>query len=81
MGARLFYFITYGAFYGSLLWYNNPFRAILFFQKEDYGFGDFLFLVVYIAVHGAAIHYFMTAGENPGFVDETQTSLEAIELE
>ena len=36
----------------------------------DAGFsiGNLFYVVYYVGVHAMAIHYFMTAGENPGFV-------------
>ena len=73
LGARLFYFIAYGLYYLSLLIYKNPMRDILFFQKEDMGFGDLLYVLYYAGIHGLAIYFFLTAGYSPGFVDETET--------
>ena len=32
---------------------------------------NFAFIIYYFGVSGAAIHFFITAGANPGFVDET----------
>ena len=68
MGARLFYFITYGFFYLTLILYKNPMRDILLFDI-DFSFTNLLYVVYYVAVHALAIHYFLTAGANPGFVD------------
>ena len=76
LGARLFYFIAYGLYYLALLVYKNPMRDILFFQKEDMGLSDLLYVIYYAGIHGLAIYYFLTAGENPGFVDETETESE-----
>ena len=73
LGARLFYFIAYGLYYFSLLLYKNPMRDILFLQKEDLGFSDLLYVLYYVGIHAAAIYYFLTAGRNPGFVDDTET--------
>ena len=68
MGARLFYFITYGFFYLTLIMYKNPMRDILLFDI-DFSFSNLLYVVYYFSVHALAIHYFLTAGANPGFVD------------
>ena len=68
LGARLFYFITYGLFYLSLLLYRNPMRDILFFAT-DFTFGNLFYLFYYFGIHGLAIYYFLTAGGNPGFVE------------
>eukprot|EP00354_Favella_ehrenbergii_P000547 CAMPEP_0170454420 /NCGR_PEP_ID=MMETSP0123-20130129/2675_1 /TAXON_ID=182087 /ORGANISM="Favella ehrenbergii, Strain Fehren 1" /LENGTH=58 /DNA_ID=CAMNT_0010717121 /DNA_START=224 /DNA_END=400 /DNA_ORIENTATION=+ len=48
-------------------------RDILFLQKEDLGFGDLFYVLYYVGIHAAAIHFFLTAGADPGFVDETET--------
>jgi len=46
-------------------------RDILFLQKEDLGLSDLFYILYYVAIHALAIYYFMTAGEDPGYVDET----------
>ena len=69
MGARLFYFITYGFFYLTLILYKNPMRDILLFDI-DFSFTNLLYVAYYVTVHALAIHYFLTAGANPGFVDD-----------
>ena len=66
----MFYFITYGLYYVTLIVYKNPLRDIILFQV-DFSFVNLLYVVYYIGVHGLAIYYFMTAGGEPGFVDET----------
>ena len=77
MGARAFYFIIYGLFYVALIMYKNPMRDILSFQKEEsISLGDIVWVIYYIGIHYAAIHYFLTTGQNPGFVDETETEIE-----
>ena len=68
MGARLFYFITYGFFYLTLIFYKNPMRDILLFDI-DFSFANLLYVAYYVTVHALAIHYFLTAGANPGYVD------------
>ena len=75
LGARIFYFIAYGLYYLSLLVYKNPMRDILFLQKDQLCYSDFLYVVYYIAVHSLAIHYFLTAGNQPGVVDEVDTQI------
>lgn len=67
MGARLFYFIMYGFFYLTLIIYKNPLRDILVFDAE-FSFSNLLYVVYYVSVHALAIHYFLTAGAEPGFV-------------
>ena len=71
----MFYFITYGLFYLTLLVYKNPLRDILSFAV-DFSFLNILYVLYYVGIHGLAIHYFMTAGANPGFVSDTTTSAE-----
>ena len=51
-------------------------RDILLLQKEDLGLSDLLYVVYYIGIHASAIYFFLTAGSNPGFVDETETQLD-----
>ena len=51
-------------------------RDILTFETE-FSFANLLYVLYYIGVHGLAIHYFLTAGANPGFValhDEPEDS-------
>ena len=87
MGARLFYFITYGFFYLTLIMYKNPMRDILLFEVEV-SLSNLLYVVYYVSVHALAIHYFLTAGANPGFVeiedsdevDESEMARKAIAL-
>ena len=67
----MFYFIAYGLYYAALLWYKNPMRDILLLQKAT-TLGDWLYVCYYIAMHALAIHFFLTAGDNPGFVEETR---------
>ena len=67
LGARLFYFITYGLFYLTLIVYKNPLRDIVLLDA-DFGIANLLYVVYYVGVHALAIHYFLTAGANPGFV-------------
>ena len=67
---------TFRDFYLSLLLYKNPLRDIIFLQKDPIVVGDIVWLVYYIGIHYTAIHYFLTAGANPGFLDETETPKE-----
>ena len=80
MGARMFYFIMYGLFYFSLLLYANRLRDILLL-KNGFNLADFVYLLYYIAIHGLAIYFFLTAGANPGFVGETATESDQKALE
>ena len=57
--------------------YKNPLRDILTLQSEAITAGGLLWLIYYIGIHYAAIHYFLTSGSNPGFVDETDGSGDA----
>ena len=75
LGARMFYFITYGLFYLTLMIYKNPLRDIILFQV-DFSFVNLLYVVYFVGVHGLGIHYFMTAGDDPGFVSDTQTEFD-----
>ena len=78
-GARGFYFVTYGLFYVTLLLYKNQMRDILTFsreQEEGSLIADLLYVLYYFGTHGLAIYYFMTAGDDPGFVDATETESE-----
>lgn len=67
LGARLFYFITYGLFYLTLIVYKNPLRDILLLDAE-FSIVNLFYIFYYVGVHALAIHYFLTAGDNPGFV-------------
>ena len=67
LGARLFYFITYGLYYLTLIVYKNPLRDIILLDA-DFSIGNLFYVVYYVGVHALAIHYFLTAGANPGFV-------------
>ena len=72
MGARGFYFALYVLFYFSLCLYQNDLRdAVLFVEGGIVA--NIVYILHYFGVSGAAIYYFMTAGENPGFVDETES--------
>ena len=75
LGARLFYFITYGLYYGALLIYKNPLRDVIFFAN-DFAVGDLIWLLYYVSMHAIAIKYFLTAGNNPGFVKESDPDVE-----
>ena len=35
--------------------------------------GNLFYIIHYFGISGAAIYYFLNAGKNPGFVDETET--------
>ena len=76
LGARLFYFITYGLYYISLLLYKNPLRDMIFFQREEFYVSDIFYLAYYVGMHGLAIYYFLTAGENPGFVEDSSIEID-----
>ena len=68
--ARGFYFILYGLFYLSCMLYQNKLRDAIMFVDGSF-IGNITYVVYYFTISGAAIYYFMTAGKNPGFVDET----------
>lgn len=68
LSARCFYFICYGLFYGTCYLYpNNISKAI--------GKNELFFIVTFLGIHVVSIYLFLTAGKNPGFVDETETVL------
>ena len=72
MGARAFYFVLYILFYLSLCLYQNKLRDAFLFAEGGI-IANIVYILYYFGVSGAAIYYFLTAGENPGFVDETET--------
>ena len=63
-------FVLYGLFWLSCLLYPNPLRDALI-MKDGYSIKSLLYVLYYCIVTGLSIHYFLTAGKNPGYVDET----------
>ena len=72
MGARTFYFALYILFYFSCCLYQNPLRDSLLFVEGGI-ISNLFYILHYFGVSGLAIYYFLTAGKNPGFVDETES--------
>ena len=72
MGARIFYFALYGLFYLSVCLYNNKLRDA-FLMIGDSLITNMIYVLYYFGISGAAIYYFLNAGKNPGFVDETES--------
>ena len=42
-------------------------------MKDGSIIGNLFYILNYFGISGAAIYYFLNAGKNPGFVDETET--------
>lgn len=72
-GARGFYFVMYTAFYIAVCYYPNQLRdAVVAAAGGD--LYSLTYVVFYIGNQVVAVFYFLTAGRNPGFVDETETA-------
>jgi len=67
LSARAFYFVMFGLYYLAAILYPNKLK--LAFQDSFFTFYGWSFLLI----HGVAIYLFLTAGRNPGYVDETET--------
>jgi hypothetical protein len=89
-GARCFYFIMYSLFYFCIAYYPNKMRlsfAVLIGNApaEDLAKTSWvsclLYCVFYITMHMAAIYFFLTAGDNPGFVAAVRARLSTTEME
>lgn len=66
-GARGFYFCMYAGFYTSSILYPNT-------LSEYVSHSHFFWLALYFAVHGSAMYYFVTAANNPGYLQaQTKT--------
>jgi len=70
MGARAFYFTMYALFYLSVLLYPNKLTDALY---DPLNFGNLLYVSYFFTIQCLATYFFITAGLNPGYVDETQT--------
>ena len=66
MSARAFYFVMFALFYVAVVKYPNKLRDVALPSELWY-------LLEYIVSHALSIYLFLTAGRNPGFVDETET--------
>lgn len=66
MSARGFYVITYILFYLAVYKYPNDF-------SDNLAEGAYISDSIFIAFQIISLYYFLTAGKNPGFVDETET--------
>lgn len=59
----------YTAFYIAVCYYPNQLRdAVVSGDLES-----LTYVVFYVGVQVVSVFYFLTAGRNPGFVDETET--------
>jgi len=66
ISARAFYFVMFALFQFDALYYPNKLRTAF----TDHSLFS---LILYSTVHLLSIWLFLTAGSNPGFVDETET--------
>ena len=66
-GARGFYFVTYTLFYISVIKYPNPLRD-----------GSHTWQLIYTLMHITAIYLFLTAADNPGWVEPDGESLPSL---
>lgn len=66
-GARTFYFITYIFYYYSVYLYPNH-------LKDAWNEGQRTWVIWYFTKHAVAIYYFLTAGDNPGYVPSDSDS-------
>ena len=41
------------------------------FFANDFSLGGLIWFIYYVGIHALAIHYFLTAGNNPGFAKES----------
>jgi hypothetical protein len=67
LSARGFYFVMFGLYYTAVVKYPNKLREAF---TEDLGS---IYPWMFVAIHLASIGLFLTAGRNPGYVDETET--------
>lgn len=66
ISARAFYFIMFALFQFAALYYPNK-------LKSAFHTNSVFYLALYYSVHLISLWLFLTAGSNPGFVDETET--------
>lgn len=66
ISARAFYFIMFALFQVAALYYPNK-------LKTAFDEISVFYIMVYYTVQVLSIWLFLTAGSNPGFVDETET--------
>lgn len=64
LGARGFYFVMYFCFFVAVFKYPNQF-------SQGFSEGAYFYMSSYIIMHIISVYYFVTAGDNPGWVDET----------
>ena len=61
--ANGFYFFLYGCFYLSVILYPNKIRDSIFTNGLYFGY--------FAVIHLLAIYFFLTSGNNPGYLDLT----------
>ena len=72
LGARIFYAVMFGLFYLCVALYPNKLRtAIVDFMGSP--FSNLMYLIYIIVLHVTSVWYFLTAGDNPGFVASSKT--------
>jgi palmitoyltransferase len=78
MGARIFYFLMFGLFYACVALYPNKLKqSVVGFSLSP---ASNLVWLIYVAVlQVTATWYFLTAGQNPGFVQSSKTVEQNIE--
>lgn len=64
----------FALFYFTVLYYPNQLKeALLFSNSEDFKISNILYLFTLFALHISSVWLFLVAGDNPGFVSETET--------
>ena len=68
ISARGFYLVMFALFYVAVFKYPNHLR-------DANLSGEFPYVILYIMFQVVSIYLFLKTGENPGFVDATETPL------
>ena len=75
LGARIFYFVMFGLFYVCVIMYPNKIKKT-FTDFSSAPASNLCYIFYLISLQAVAVWYFLTAGENPGFVKLTKTDEE-----
>jgi hypothetical protein len=70
--ANIFYFFLYICFYLSVVLYPNKLKDSLSTNG--------LYFIYFLVIHLLAAYYFLTAGQNPGFLEQNNKESADVEL-